>query len=68
MVNYKSMIDLLSMPSFYVIQILCVGGMFSFDFFLFSIESTKKNFSNYLKIKTLKERRLSTTNLNKYML
>jgi hypothetical protein len=68
MVNYRSMIDLLNMPSFYIIQLLCVGGMFSFDFLLFSIEATKTNFSNYLRFKTLKERRLSTTNLNRYMI
>jgi mannitol-specific phosphotransferase system IIBC component len=34
---YNSMTDLLSMPSFYLIQFLCIGGMFSVDFFLFSI-------------------------------
>ncbi len=56
---YHSMIDLLSMPIFYVIQLLAVGSMFCVDFFLFSIEATKNNFQNYLKIKTLKDQRLS---------
>jgi len=36
-VTYKIMINLLTMPTFYVIQFLCIGGMFSFDFFLFSL-------------------------------
>jgi hypothetical protein len=56
---YHSMIDLLSMPIFYVIQLLTVGGMFCVDFFLFSIDATKNNFQNYLKIRTLKDQRLS---------
>lgn len=34
---YNSMSDLLTMPSFYLIQFLCIGGMFSIDFFLFSL-------------------------------
>ncbi len=29
--------DLLTMPSFYLTQLLCIMGMFSFDFFLFSL-------------------------------
>ncbi len=29
--------NLLTMPSFYLCQILCIMGMFSFDFFLFSL-------------------------------
>jgi hypothetical protein len=62
------MIDLLFMPTFYVVQFLCIGGMLSFDFLLFSIDATKNNFVNYLKYKTLKEQRLSETNLNQYMI
>lgn len=31
------MTDLLQMPSFYLTQILCIMGMFSFDLFLFSL-------------------------------
>jgi len=42
--------------------------MFSFDFLLFSIESTKNNFQNYLKFKTIRNRNLSVTNLNTYMM
>lgn len=34
---YNSMSDLLTVPSFYLIQFLCIGGMFSIDFFLFSL-------------------------------
>lgn len=40
-VTYDSMPELLSMPSFYIIQILCVGGMFAFDFLLYSLKTTK---------------------------
>ena len=47
------------MPSFYVIQLLCVGGMFAFDFLLFSLKATKKSFQNYLKNQTLRKKRLS---------
>jgi phosphoserine aminotransferase len=65
---YHSMSDLLSVPAFYLIQFLCVGGMFSIDFFLFSLEATKNNFQNYLKFQTLKERRLSQSCLQEYML
>lgn len=43
-VTYKSITDLLSMPSFYIVQILCVGGMFAFDFLLYSIKTTKHSF------------------------
>ena len=46
--------DLLQMPEFYLSQILCVMGMFSFDFFLFSLEATKSNFQNYLKFRTIR--------------
>lgn len=42
--NYISLSDvngyltnLLTMPSFYLCQMLCIMGMFSFDFFLFSL-------------------------------
>jgi len=42
-VTYDSMPDLLSMPTFYVIQFLCIGGMFAFDFLLFSVETSKNN-------------------------
>ncbi len=65
---YHSMSDLLTVPGFYLIQFLCVGGMFSIDFFLFSLEATKNNFQNYLKFQTLKERRLSQGCLQEYML
>lgn len=60
--------ELLSMPSFYIVQILCVGGMFAFDWLLYSLKTTKESFENYLKYKTLKQQRLSETNLKKYML
>ena len=60
--------DLLQMPSFYLAQILCIMGMFSFDFFLFSLEATKSNFQNYLKFRTIRERDLSVSHLNKYVL
>ena len=43
-VTYDSMPELLSMPCFYVIQILCVGSMFAFDFFLYSLKTTKASF------------------------
>jgi len=43
-------------------------GMFSFDFFLFSLEATKNNFQNYLKFRTIRERNLSATHLNKFVL
>lgn len=36
-VTFEIMIDLLTMPTFYVIQFLCIGGMFAFDFLLFSL-------------------------------
>jgi magnesium-transporting ATPase (P-type) len=67
MVSYHSIINLLTMPSFYAIQILCVGGMFAFDFLLFSLKTTKESFENYLKYRTLRNRRLSEGNLKKYM-
>jgi hypothetical protein len=60
--------NLLQMPSFYLAQILCIMGMFSFDFFLFSLEATKSNFQNYLKFRTIRERNLSVSHLNKYVL
>lgn len=60
--------NLLQMPSFYLAQILCIMGMFSFDFFLFSLEATKGNFQNYLKFRTIRERNLSVNHLNKYVL
>ena len=56
------------MPSFYAIQILCIGGMFAFDFLLFSLKVTKATFENYLKDRTLRHRRLSEANLKKYMI
>jgi hypothetical protein len=40
-VTIDSMVNLLKTPGFYIVQILCVGGMFAFDFLLFSIKSTK---------------------------
>lgn len=59
--NYISLSDvagyltnLLTMPSFYLCQMLCIMGMFSFDFFLFSLEATKGNFQNYLKFRTIR--------------
>jgi hypothetical protein len=48
------MIDLLSTPLFYIVQFICIGIMFCFDFLLFSLEATKNTFENYLKLKTLK--------------
>ena len=60
--------NLLSMPLFYIIQFLNVGGMFAVDFMLYSLEATKANFQNYLKFNTLKEQRLSKTSLREYML
>lgn len=60
--------NLLTMPSFYLCQMLCIMGMFSFDFFLFSLEATKGNFQNYLKFRTIRERNLSASHLNKYVL
>jgi hypothetical protein len=42
--TYESMINLLQMPSFYMVQFLCIGCMFSFDFLLFSLKSTKQSF------------------------
>ncbi len=56
------------MPTFYIIQLLCIGGMFCFDFFLFSLKATKDTFENYLKFKTLKHQPLSETNLKEFML
>lgn len=53
------MSDLLQVPSFYIVQGLCVGSMFAFDFFLYSIKTTKESFENYLKYKTLRQQRLS---------
>ena len=67
-VNYNTTIELLSIPGFYILQVLCIGGMFSIDFLFFSIEYTKNNFSNYLKFRTLKNQKLSETNLKEYML
>lgn len=67
-ISYRDMIDLLSTPMFYIVQFICIGTMFCFDFFLFSLEATKNTFENYLKNKTLKSQRLSESNLNKYML
>lgn len=52
--SYMDMIDLLSMPIFYIVQFLCIGSMFCIDFFLFSLEAFKNNFENYLKNKTLR--------------
>ena len=66
-ISYNDMIDLLSMPSFYCVQFMCIGSMFSFDFFLFSLETSKNNFQNYLKNRTLKSQRLSESNLNKFI-
>ena len=40
-VTFDSMINLLSMPIFYIVQFLCIGGLFCFDFLLFSLKSTK---------------------------
>ncbi len=51
---YGYLSNLLTMPSFYLCQMLCIMGMFSFDFFLFSLEATKSNFQNYLKFRTIK--------------
>lgn len=51
---YGYMTNLLSMPTFYLCQILCIMGMFSFDFLLFSLEATKSNFQNYLKFRTIR--------------
>lgn len=62
------MSNLLSMPLFYIIQFLCIGGMFAVDFLLYSLEVSKTNFQNYLKFNTLKDRRLSKNSLNNYML
>ena len=67
-VNYNSTVELLSIPGFYILQILCIGGMFSIDFLFFSIEYTKNNFSNYIKFRTLKNQKLSETNLKEYIL
>ena len=67
-VTVHSIINLLSTPGFYIVQILCVGGMFAFDFFLFSLKSTKETFNNYLKTQTLRKQRLSESNLKKYMI
>lgn len=67
-VSYYLMANLLSMPIFYVIQFMCIGGMFSIDFFLFSLEATKNSFENYLKFKTLKKQKLSEHNLREMML
>ena len=67
-VTSRSISDLLSMPSFYVIQFLCVGGMFAFDFLLSSLKTTKETFENYLKYRTLNKRRLTEANLKKYMI
>jgi len=66
-ISYNDMIDLLSMPSFYCVQFMCIGSMFSFDLFLFSLETSKNNFQNYIKNRTLKSQRLSQSNLNKFI-
>ena len=66
--SFQSMINLLRTPTFYVIQFMCIGGMFSIDFFLFSLQATKNSFENYLKFKTLKKQRLSEHNLKEMML
>ena len=63
-ISYRDMVDLLGMPSFYCVQFICVGTMFSLDFLLYSLEATRSNFQNYLKNRTLKAQRLSETNLN----
>lgn len=62
------MTDLLTMPTFYLIQFLSVGGMFCFDFFLFSLEATKNNFENYLKYRSRERSRLSEGSLKQYMM
>jgi hypothetical protein len=62
------MTNLLKMPSFFLCQMLCIMGMFSFDFFLFSLEATKGNLQNYLKFRTIRERNLSVSHLDKYVM
>jgi hypothetical protein len=51
------------MPSFYVANIFAILGMFTVDMLLFSIESTKNNFQNYYKKRTLSNRRMTEENL-----
>ena len=65
---YGYLSNLLTMPSFYLAQVLCIMGMFSLDFFLFSLEATKNNFQNYLKFGSIRERHLSVSHLNKFIL
>lgn len=67
-VSVNSIINLLTMPSFYAVQILCVGGLFAMDFLLYSIKTTKESFENYLKYRTIRKKRLSQANLERYMI
>lgn len=60
--------EIVTMPSFYLVNILAILGMFSFDFLLYSIETTKINFQNYFKKRALTGRRMTETNLHELML
>ena len=54
------------MPTFYAAQILTILGMFSFDLFLFALESTKANFQNYFKYRQIAGKRVSINQLDLY--
>lgn len=59
--------DILTMPTFYIANILAILGMFSMDLLLFSVEATKSNFQNYFKFKALTGRRMTEANLANLM-
>ena len=60
--------NLLTVPTFYVANILAILGMFSMDLLLFSLEATKSNFQNYFKIKALTGKRMTEANLAELMI
>lgn len=60
--------QLIVTPTFYLSNILAILGMFTVDFLLYSIETTKDNFQNYFKKRALTGRRMTETNLQELML
>lgn len=59
--NYFSQI--VTMPSFYLCNLVAILGMFAVDLLLFSIEATRNNFQNYFKKRAMTGRRMTEAHL-----